>query len=436
MSWFARSIANTFKLDDDDHPVNDGKHQLQADDDNLPQSPRQGVKEDLSEITTTLTRQLRGVASFLAPSSHPSEEKSDPEAISGIRRDFAEIGGKFRTGISKLSNNIDVSEITKIASNFLQMESDDEDSTDDDDDGAVGVTDEVVAFATQIAMHPKTWLDFPLLQDDEGKTTNSNFKCTINDLIGCILEHLLLEKRIGVFKVIYYGISYHMNVCLLFSFTPDFELSDAQQEHALAVERLAPRLGALRIELCPGYMSESSFWKIYFVLLHPRFERHAAELLSTPKVLKARASLTHELKNRCYAQSKNEGARSNVYAENSAPGEHCSVPSSTKLESFPVEISVIETDIPSILANEKHPIHSDEIPIVEKSVIQEEPLNHNMQATIIAMEGKDETDDWLKEEISEIITIPIENDEDVSFSDLEDDDDDDGNIPISYKKPT
>ncbi|KAJ0683903.1 putative BSD domain-containing protein [Helianthus annuus] len=64
-----------------------------------------------------------------------------------------------------------------------------------------------------------------------------------------------------------------------------FELSDAQQEHALAVESLVPRLADLRIELCPGYMSESSFWKIYFVLLHPRLEPQAAELLSTPEVI-------------------------------------------------------------------------------------------------------------------------------------------------------
>lgn len=64
----------------------------------------------------------------------------------------------------------------------------------------------------------------------------------------------------------------------------DFELTDAQQEHALAIERLAPRLGALRIELCPGFMSEGSFWKIYFVLLHPRLGKQDAELLSTPQV--------------------------------------------------------------------------------------------------------------------------------------------------------
>jgi hypothetical protein len=35
---------------------------------------------------------------------------------------------------------------------------------------AVGVTDEVVAFANNIAMHPETWLDFPLAdeEDDDG----------------------------------------------------------------------------------------------------------------------------------------------------------------------------------------------------------------------------------------------------------------------------
>ncbi|KAI3722708.1 hypothetical protein L2E82_33750 [Cichorium intybus] len=372
MSWFARSIANTLKLDDDEdneqYTVNKNtgdssnqKHEQQVDDDNSPQSPGQGVKEDLSEITKTLSRQFWGVASFLAPQHPPgtSNERSEPsdpeisapEAISGIRRDFAEIGGKFRSGISKLSNNIDVSEITKMASNFLQLESEDEDydSTDGDGDGAVGVTDDVVAFARDIALHPETWLDFPL-PDDE-----------------------------------------------------DFHLSNAQQDHALAVEHLAPRLSALKIELCPSYMTENCFWKIYFVLLHPRLEHHAAKLLSTPKIVRARALLTHELKNR---QLKNEVRRSNS-SENTAN----SVPESVLLETV------------------KHPIESDEIKIVDKSVIQEE--------THDPTKGKDEdeADEWLKEESSEV-TISIQNNEDISFSDLEDDDDDDGNIPIHYKKDT
>lgn len=64
----------------------------------------------------------------------------------------------------------------------------------------------------------------------------------------------------------------------------DFELSDAQHQHALAVERLAPRLASLRMELCPGYMSDGRFWKIYFVLLHPRLNKQDVELLSSPEV--------------------------------------------------------------------------------------------------------------------------------------------------------
>jgi hypothetical protein len=63
----------------------------------------------------------------------------------------------------------------------------------------------------------------------------------------------------------------------------DFDMSDAQQEHALAIQHLAPRLAALRIELCPCHMTESYFWKVYFVLLHSRLNKHDADYLSTPQ---------------------------------------------------------------------------------------------------------------------------------------------------------
>jgi hypothetical protein len=64
----------------------------------------------------------------------------------------------------------------------------------------------------------------------------------------------------------------------------DFDMSDAQQEHTLAIQHLAPRLAALRIELCPCHMTESYFWKVYFVLLHSRLKKHDADNLSTPQV--------------------------------------------------------------------------------------------------------------------------------------------------------
>lgn len=64
----------------------------------------------------------------------------------------------------------------------------------------------------------------------------------------------------------------------------DFELSDEQYGHAVAIERLVPSLSYLRTELCSTNMSEASFWKIYFVLLHSKLSKQDAEILSTPQV--------------------------------------------------------------------------------------------------------------------------------------------------------
>lgn len=201
MSWLARSIANSLRLDDDDEGTTtnvtdkespsdrkSGDDQPQID----PETPTgRGVKEDLSELSKTLSRQFWGVASFLAPpptsprhdqisdsnrwepdDEAPSdessqEESSDPAGIAGIRSDLSEIGGKFKTGISKLSNNVTVSEITKIASNFLQFGSEHETVDDYLVGGAVGVTEEVMAFVRNVAMHPETWMDFPLVDDED-----------------------------------------------------------------------------------------------------------------------------------------------------------------------------------------------------------------------------------------------------------------------------
>ncbi|KAI7736013.1 hypothetical protein M8C21_023875 [Ambrosia artemisiifolia] len=373
MSWLARSIANTFNLDDEDTQQPSSTSPKPDPETNTPQSPKQGVKEDLSEITKTLTTKIWGVASFLAPppsDQHPGQsdpEEVDPGRVVGIRRDFAEIGGRFRSGIWKLKDNV---------SNIIN-------NVSLDDGEVVGVTDEVLGFVREVAMCPETWMDFPLEEEDDGE---------------------------------------------------DFELSDVQQEHALAVESLVPRLAALRIELCPGYMSESSFWKIYFVLLHPRLEPQAAELLSTPEIVKARASLTHELKPRSNTQTQEKDS---------------SVPSDTQSEAVPLEVYTTPLTTSAVpVETEKteiHPVPTEEIEIVDKAVIQEEPRKETRPKDQVVssktitnvVEDKDE-DDWLKEDSSEAVnvtstaTIPIENDEDVSFSDLEEDDDEDA--ATTYKK--
>ncbi|KAF8404851.1 hypothetical protein HHK36_009741 [Tetracentron sinense] len=442
MSWWARSLVNSLKInddvdeDDDDRniKVRDTESPSKADEEEEEQhrietsseTSGRGVKDDLSDLTKTLTRQLWGVASFLAPPpSEPSPpthrisdwnrwessdqsvlgDVSDPEVadsagISGIRSDFAEIGGKFRTGISKLSNHKAVSEISKIASNFLPFVSEQDSVEKYSIGGAVGVTDEVLTFARNIAMHPETWLDFPLEDDEE---------------------------------------------------SDDFDMSDAQQDHALAVEHLAPRLAALRIELCPGHMSEGCFWKIYFVLLHSRLNKHDAELLSTPQIVEARAMLMQELPSRTKPEPDRSG-RGTSYSKEAAKSlrEEClSASSSAHSETVPPKTFAFESATSTAVIDfetEKHPIVSTEMQIVDKSVVEEGPVIQaknslsSGSSNVLDQNYEEDGDDWLEEENTEIggytgTTIPLGNEEDVSFSDLEDDDDD-GNAPLHSKTIT
>ncbi|MED6141323.1 hypothetical protein PIB30_102259 [Stylosanthes scabra] len=149
MSWLS-SITNSLRLDDDDdedqeeqQKNHNNKHtpnpetitvdlksptKPETNSESEPSTPTaRGVKEDLSELKQTISRRLWGVASFLAPPSEPEPEPksepqiSDPERatdedlIAGIRSDFAEISGRFRSGISKLSENKAVLDLKRSA---------------------------------------------------------------------------------------------------------------------------------------------------------------------------------------------------------------------------------------------------------------------------------------------------------------------------------
>lgn len=155
-----------------------------------PQSPSSSrVPNDLSFLGQTLGRQLRGVASFLVPppSSSPSHDavpssnsQSQSQSLLGIRNDLVEIGGSFKSGLSLLSTNSNkaVTEISKFASNLLQLQNkalEDDADDDDDDDGSVpGITDEVIGFVTEISVLPNYWTDFPI-PVDHGQVPNFHF---------------------------------------------------------------------------------------------------------------------------------------------------------------------------------------------------------------------------------------------------------------------
>ncbi|GMJ07525.1 hypothetical protein like AT2G10950 [Hibiscus trionum] len=216
--------------------------------DHSPTNHDGGVKDDLSVIGETIGRQLRGVAAFLAPppSSPPSdtaaergaeqeeEELWSSDKLVGIRNDLAEIGGSFKSGLSLLSSNKAVSEISRFASSFLQFPDQDdrgghdEDEEDDDDDGVPGITDEVIEFVTKISNRPELWTDFPL------------------------------------------------------SLNSDFKMSECQREHAENIEHLVPSFEALKFSLQHN-LGDERFWMIYFILLLPRLNERDFELLSIPE---------------------------------------------------------------------------------------------------------------------------------------------------------
>ncbi|MBA0722322.1 hypothetical protein Golax_003007, partial [Gossypium laxum] len=274
MSWLARSLANSLLLNEED----DNESASSVDEENdvatrqsqsfsLPPgqsleleetqslqqhslSPQQiaehqsrGVKEDLTELKQTLTRQLWGVASFLAPPSPRTQSdcRLDDVSFSNLNRvepsgsvafEGAEIGGRLLKMAA--AEDFPFGSGENEEENGRENENEDEEVEVEVDQvfNAVGLTAEVLTFARNIAHHPETWLDFPLDPDED---------------------------------------------------LDDFDMSVAQQEHTMAIEHLAPRLAALRFELCPCHINDGYFWKVYFVLLHSRLNKHDAEVLSTPQ---------------------------------------------------------------------------------------------------------------------------------------------------------
>lgn len=423
MSWLTRSIAATLSGEPDPdsdaseseassagRTAAEGSSPRDPEDEEpeQPITPSRGVKDDISELTETLTRRLWGVASFLAPPPPPSESESpgaapaeadeegadvDGDGIAGIRSDLAEIGGRVRSGISMLQSNLAVAEISKIASSLLPFG---EEETDEGEPVAGG-TEEVLVFVKHISTRPETWLDFPLF----------------------------ISER----------------------YADDFELSNAQYVHALSMEHLVPSLSDLKVQICSTDMSEACFWKIYFVLLHSKLNKQDAELLSTPQILEAREELLQSLQAKNKRGSEITGESSENVNESSASAEEKVIEPSIIQDK---EVAILEvrsfeeptSDITPEIEAEKFPVSTTEVKIVDKSVIEEELLSVKdkikaplSESRLHADTDEDEVDEWPDDDSAEepeavaaaSNRASLGREEDVSFSDLEDDDDDDGN---------
>ncbi|CAF2082488.1 unnamed protein product [Brassica napus] len=139
--------------------------------------------------------------------------------------------------------------------------------------------------------------------------------------------------------------------------------------HALAIERLAPRLAALRIEPCPYHITVGCFWKVYFVLLHSRLSKHDAQLLSSPQVMEARALWMKELQNQTNSAKTGRG---DILQEEIKPS------TSSFYHHAPPEFlspRIYAFEPPSIMYRDVETVSvSEDVQFIDKAVIEEEPI--------------------------------------------------------------
>ncbi|XP_047093824.1 uncharacterized protein LOC124706217 [Lolium rigidum] len=196
-----------------------------------------GVRDDLSE----LGRHLLDIACFLHPLLNPAHTDSPPSTptharrrarspsprpatppspspsiLAGILADLAEIGGSFRVGFSGRA----LPDRQPPPARALPVP----DSPPHAPAAATGVADGVLGAARALAARPDAWIDFPVLALDENAT-----------------------------------------------------ISDIERDHMEVIEKLVPDLASLRARLCPSYMDQDVFWKIYFRLLESTLSEHTSE---------------------------------------------------------------------------------------------------------------------------------------------------------------
>ncbi|GKV02604.1 hypothetical protein SLEP1_g15021 [Rubroshorea leprosula] len=177
----------------------------------------------------------------------------------------------------------------------------------------------------------------------------------------------------------------------------DFKMSAAQREHALNIQHLVPSFSALRFNL-QSSMAEERFWMIYFIFLLPRLNEYDFELLSTPEVVATRDVLLQKLHDNRNSQVKN----------------------SDTCDAWQESCNVRET-------------YRENIPSGERVVTE---ITNAAQG--LEIEDEDNTLKWWEEadissDTSVVARRKNENEEDASFSDLEDDNNDHSDKPSTLK---
>uniref|UniRef100_A0A5B6ZQH1 BSD domain-containing protein n=1 Tax=Davidia involucrata TaxID=16924 RepID=A0A5B6ZQH1_DAVIN len=366
-SWLSISLPNPFKSSqsDDQYPSPTPENTTLSSDDHSP-SHAGGVKEDLSVLGQTIGRQLIGVAAFLAPPPPPPPQPPPPHS--------APVTDEVSSSQTFLGIKNDLVEIGGSFKSSLSL------------------------FSTNKAVTEISRFASNLLQFNEGDEVEGDEDEEASEVVGVTEEVLGFVQEISLRPECWTDFP--------LSLENDFVLSDTQREHALAVEYLVPSLTALRRKLHSD-LSDEQFWMIYFIFLLPRLNEHDSKLLSTPEIVDVRKILLQKLQNK---------------------------------RNLPVETSEDSEIVNSSQEGDRDQVNytqGDNNPSHGKQVSDEAVTSHGKQVlgeavkTALGMEndGHENTEQWLDEEDVDTCTSvdaqkQPENEEDVSFSDLDDDDND------------
>ncbi|CAI5483328.1 unnamed protein product [Closterium sp. Yama58-4] len=422
MSWLLNSLVGSPRAGDDDDDdldeENDDALLPVAGSSGNPDSPDSaardaaaaaGVRDDLTELQQSLTKHWRGVASFLtgeprwAPSASPPAASASasasatasaddaasldppallsPEETAGLSRDEEDIKAISSTlatgitGVGRLASRLFAATDAQLGraegsgGDGERAEGAGAGMAEGEEFGeaevAVGVTADVVQFAQNLSGHPETWIEFPLPDEED-------------------------EEE-------------------------DFEVAGEQEEHIEAVEARVPRLVALRMELTPQHLSERRFWKIYFVLLHSRIPPAAAARLSTPPILRARDQVLAALRQQSAAGTAGDSPSPSPSADTAPTAAAAGGGQGTE-----------EVKAGSAL----HQGEADGKKVADEAA----GSSADVAAAVSSVRDEDADDDWLEEDSGGVLgggggggavgggAGGVDDGEDVSFSDLEDED--------------
>ncbi|CAI9100897.1 OLC1v1038086C1 [Oldenlandia corymbosa var. corymbosa] len=286
-TWFSSfSLPNPFSDDDDGFGGGGGedqdssnanygepfthRHPRPPNSPNSTSSPTAGVKQDLSALSQSFSQQLRGVAAFLAPppSTANNSYLADKDASSTTRI----TASPPPTRDSNETITGIKKDLAEIGGGFKSLFS----------SSSSGIS----KFASNLLQFQGD--DDAIREEYEEEDDQEEEEDPEEDIPGINEDVVDFVRKASLRPELWTDFPLSLPI--------DFNLSDVQREHAATIEELVPSILTLR-QTCNN-LSDGQFWMIYFILLLPRLNETDSELLSTSQIVEVRETLLKKLQNK------------------------------------------------------------------------------------------------------------------------------------------